>query len=154
MHQAGAMTDAAPHAASWFDALQRGGDDLPPALVTLGFELLSVSHDPGQVEARFVGRREFANLLGGIQGGFLAAMLDGSLSCALLATMPAGHFAPTLEMTINYLQVAPVGPLLGRGRVVRRGRTIAFLAGELCTPDGEIVTTATAVARLIDRTNE
>ena len=97
---------------SWFDVLQRGGDVLPPALRTLGFELVSASRDPGRVEAQFVGRPEFANLLGGMQGGFLAAMLDGSLSCALLASMPAGHFAPTLEMTINYLQVAPVGPLL------------------------------------------
>lgn len=136
---------------TWFEELVEGRGPLPPALQTLGFSLTSVSRDPGEVEGTFVGRPEFANLLGGIQGGFLAAMLDGCVSCALLATLPTGHFAPTLELKLNYLRVAPIGMITGRGRVVHRGSTIAFLAGELYDPDGKLTTTATATARVIRR---
>jgi uncharacterized protein (TIGR00369 family) len=136
---------------TWFEEMVEGRGPLPPALQTLGFSLTSVSRDPAEVEGTFVGRPEFANLLGGIQGGFLAAMLDGCASCALLATMPSGHFAPTLELKINYLRVAPIGVITGRGRVVHRGSTIAFLAGELYDADGNLTTTATATARMIQR---
>jgi acyl-coenzyme A thioesterase PaaI-like protein len=38
------------------------------------------------------------------------------------------------------------GELRGHGRVVRRGRDIAFLAGELLSADGTVVATATASA--------
>ena len=110
-----------------------------------------MSRDPGEVEGTFVGRPEFANLLGGIQGGFLAAMIDGCVSCALLATMPTGHFAPTLELKLNYLRVAPIGTITGRGRVVHRGSTIAFLAGELYDAEGNLTTTADGRLARIDQ---
>lgn len=121
----------------------------PPAATTLGFALSSVSAERGEVEGTFEGIAAFLNTLGGIQGGFLAAMLDTTVSCALLATLPPGHFAPTLELKVNYLRPAEPGRLTGRGRLVHRGATIAFLAGELLDAQGEVVTTATATARIV-----
>jgi uncharacterized protein (TIGR00369 family) len=53
-----------------------------------------------------------------VQGGFLAAMLDDTMGPALVATLPAGHFAPTLELKVSYLRPARVGPLFGEGRIV------------------------------------
>jgi uncharacterized protein (TIGR00369 family) len=47
---------------------------------------------------------------------------------------------------VHFLRAAKAGPLRGSGRVVRRGRDIAFLAGELRDPDGRMVATATASA--------
>ena len=88
-------------------------------------------------------------MLGGVQGGFLAAMLDVIVSCALLGSLPPGHFAPTLELKVSYLRPAPLGRLTGRGRVLHRGGTIAFLAGELLDPDGTLLTSGTATARIV-----
>ncbi len=145
------MSDAPTDRSGWFWDLAEGRGAPPPAAATLGFQLISVAPEGGEIEGSFDGRPEFANMLGGIQGGFLAAMLDTTVSCALLSILPAGHFAPTLELKVNYLRIAPVGRLIGRGRVVHQGSTIAFLAGELLDPDGRVVTTATATARIIKR---
>lgn len=63
--------------------------------------------------------------------------------------MTRTHVAPTLQLNLSYLAVAPLGVLTGRGRVLRRGSSIAFLAGELYDPQGTVVTTATATARVV-----
>jgi uncharacterized protein (TIGR00369 family) len=75
-------------------------------------------------------------------------MLDDTLGPALVATLDEGQFAPTLELKVNFIRPARPGILIGEGRIVSRGRSIAFLAGELTTQAGELVATATATARI------
>ncbi|MEU4570918.1 PaaI family thioesterase [Nonomuraea sp. NPDC023979] len=120
----------------------------PPAAEVLGWELVEVDPEAGTIEVAFAAREQFTNPVGVIQGGFLAAMLDDTLGPALVATLSAGQFAPTLELHVQFLRPARPGRLVGRGRVVKRGRDIAFLAGELVGPDGEPVATATATAQI------
>ena len=135
----------------WFWDLVEGRGDPPPAPALLGFELVDVDAERGVVDGTFVARPEFGNKLGGVQGGFLAAMLDAVVSCALLSQLPGGHFAPTLELSLKYLRPAPFGVLRGRGWVVHRGRTIAFLAGELYDADDQVITTATSTVKIVRR---
>lgn len=118
----------------------------PPAAETLGWQLLSVDPEAGAIEVAFEAGERFLNPAGVIQGGFLAAMLDDTLGPALVATLPPGQFAPTLDLHVQFLRPARPGRLVGRGRVVRRGRQVCFLAGELLAPDGDPVAVATATA--------
>jgi uncharacterized protein (TIGR00369 family) len=121
----------------------------PPAAQTLGWSLVDVDPDQGTIEVAFEAPEAFTNPMGVIQGGFLAAMLDDTLGPALVATLPAGEFAPTLELKVSFLRPAMPGRLVGTGRVVHRGGTIAFLEGALRDPAGEIVATASATARVV-----
>jgi uncharacterized protein (TIGR00369 family) len=121
----------------------------PPAAATLGFKLLEVDTEQGTIRVQFDGRQEFLNPIGNIQGGFLCAMLDDTLGPALVATLPKDHFAPTIELKVNFIRPAKPGALIGTARVVSRGGTIAFLAGELTTEQGELIATATATARIV-----
>ena len=120
----------------------------PPAAATLGWELVEVDPDAGTIEVAFAAGEGFLNPAGVIQGGFLAAMLDDTLGPALVATLPPGMFAPTLDLHVQFLRPARPGRLLGRGRVVQKGREVCFLAGELIGPDGRTVAVATATARI------
>jgi len=121
----------------------------PPAATTLGFKLLDIDPEQGTIRVAFDAKPEFTNPIGNVQGGFLAAMLDDTLGPALVATLPKDHFAPTIELKVNFIRPAKPGRLIGSGRVVARGGTIAFLAGELTTDAGELVATATATARIV-----
>jgi uncharacterized protein (TIGR00369 family) len=127
------------------------GRGLPPAVTTLGFELSSVDPERGEVEAFFTGRPEFTNLMGTIQGGFVSAMLDATASAAVLAQLPSDHFAPTIEMKTSFFRPAPVGRLLGRARVVHRGKSIAFIESSLYDEAGELLASATATVRIVRR---
>jgi uncharacterized protein (TIGR00369 family) len=123
----------------------------PPAAATLGFKLLEIDPERGTISVQFEAKPEFLNPLGVVQGGFVAAMLDDTLGPALVCTLPPGQFAPTVELKVNFIRPAPLGTLIGEGRVVARGGTIAFLAGELRTQQGELVATATATARIVSQ---
>jgi uncharacterized protein (TIGR00369 family) len=118
----------------------------PPAAALLGWELVSVDPDAGTIEVAFTATNQFLNPVGVIQGGFLTAMLDDTLGPALVATLGPDQFALTVDLHVQFLRPARPGRLTGRGRVVRRGQDVAFLAGELRDDSGQIVAAATATA--------
>lgn len=118
----------------------------PPACArTLGLAFANIDPERGTIEVDFEAKPEFLNPAGNVQGGFLAAMLDDTMGPALVATLDAGAFAPTVNLNVQFHRPAKVGPLRGVGRVVMRGREVCQLSGEL-RQDDKIVATATATA--------
>lgn len=122
---------------------------MPPVADLLGWQLEELDADAGFARVRYDARTEFTNPLGNVQGGLVAAMLDDAMGPALVATLEPGQFAPTLEMNISFLSPAKVGPLWAHGRVVKRGRTNAFLEGELVDVDGKVLARATATVLIV-----
>jgi uncharacterized protein (TIGR00369 family) len=131
----------------FWDILE-GRREPPPAAVLLGWKLTSVDPEAETIEVSFTATEQFLNPAGDVQGGFLAAMLDDTLGPALVATLDDGQWAPTIDLQIQFLRPAKPGELHGAGRVVRRGRDVAFLAGELRRADGAVVASATACAMI------
>lgn len=130
---------------AFFWQMREGKLPPPRCAATLGMAIRKVSAEEGTVEVEFEGKPEFTNPIGNIQGGFLAAMLDDTMGPALAATLGEGEFAPTLSLNVSFLRPAKPGKLKGLGRVLRRGRDVCFLAGEL-QQEGEMVASATATA--------
>jgi len=128
--------------------LMAGRSARPPAPALLGWELVSVDPEAGTIEVAFTATEQFLNSIGVVQGGLLAAMLDATLGSALLATLDPGQFAPTTDLHAQFLRPARPGRLTGRGRVVRRGKDIAFMAGELVDDSGQMVAAATSTAQI------
>jgi uncharacterized protein (TIGR00369 family) len=131
----------------FWDALE-GRAPPPPAAVLLGFRLLDIDPQAGTIEVSFRATEQFLNPAGTVQGGFLAAMLDDTLGPALAATLGHGEWAPTTDLHVQFLAPARPGQITGRGRVVRRGAQMAFLAGELVDQDGTLLATAVATANI------
>lgn len=125
-----------------------GRAEPPPAAVLLGWELVTVDPEAGTVEMSFTATEQFLNPFGAVQGGLLAAMLDDTLGPALVATLGPGESAPTTDLHVQFLRPARPGRLVGRGRIVRKGRDVGFLAGELVDDTGEVVAVATATAQI------
>lgn len=117
-----------------------GRREPPRAAVLLGWELQAVDPDAGTIELSFTAKENFLNPAGHIQGGFLAAMLDDALGPALVATLSDGEWAPTISLNVQFVRPAKSGRLRSRGRVVRRGREVAFLAGELIQAEDVVAT--------------
>ena len=121
--------------------------DLPNYVDLLGMRPLSA--EPGHVRMEFTASEQFLNPAGVVQGGFITAMLDDTMGPAAVAQLGPGYFAPTLELKVSFLRPAGPGRLVGDGRVVHVGRSIAFLEGTLADEDGNVVATATATARVV-----
>jgi uncharacterized protein (TIGR00369 family) len=130
---------------AFFWQIMDGRQPRPPCADALGIEFSNVRPHEGAADVTFVARPEFLNPTGNVQGGFLAAMLDDTMGPALAATLGKGEYAPTANLNVSFLKPAKAGALLGKGRIVRRGRDVCFLAGDLFQ-NGELIATATATA--------
>lgn len=132
-----------------FWAAVRGEIPPPSAARLLGWKVLEAEPGSGQIRVQYEATKDFLNPMGNVQGGFIAAMLDDTLGPALVTMCEADEFGPTLELKVNFIRPVKPGTLIGTGRVVHRGGTVAFLAGELHNAEGELVAIATATARVI-----
>jgi uncharacterized protein (TIGR00369 family) len=120
---------------------------LPPpgAAATLSIRFTHIDADAGLVETTIEAGAGFTNPAGHVQGGCLAAMLDDTMGPALAAMLAEGELAPTLNLNVSFERPARVGTIVGKGRVLKRGRDVCFLAGELYH-DGQRLAAATATA--------
>lgn len=139
------MTVAEAEALDWI----RRTYETNPIATLLGADPLACDPVVGRITIAFEARPEFCNLLGTVQGGMLAAMLDMAMSFAVLSTMGPGWVVPTIDMTTHFLSPARPGPVIGEGAVVKKGRTITFMEGRLRDDHGKLLTTATSSGTLM-----
>jgi uncharacterized protein (TIGR00369 family) len=120
-----------------------------PIAMLLGADPLACDPVAGRITIAFEAKPEFCNLLGTVQGGMLAAMLDMVMSFSVLCTVGPGHVVPTIDMNTHFLTPARPGRIVGEGAVVKKGRSISFMEGRLRDRDGRLLTTATASGQLM-----
>ncbi|MCU1594200.1 MAG: putative thioesterase [Frankiales bacterium] len=93
------------------------------------------------------------NPIGVVHGGLVCTLLDSVTACAVHSTLDAGIGYTSLDISVSYLR--PVtkdsGLLVARGWVTRAGRRAAFSQGEVTTPDGKVVATATSTCLVFPR---
>ena len=121
----------------------------PPCAHTLGWQLVSADTASATVQVRFDARAEFGNPGGTVQGGFVAAMLDDVLGSSVLVASDGEFYCATIGLNVMFVAPVHAGSVVGTGRVVSMGRSVAFVAGELHDETGKLLATATASARLI-----
>ncbi len=118
----------------------------PPFQHHLGIETIEAVD--GKSQLKFTFKAEYGNRKGDVHGGVLATLADLAMSQAIRSLTPDIAGMSTINMTVNYLDVAS-GDLIARGRSVKVGRTIAV--GEATCEDthGRVVIQATGAFRMI-----
>lgn len=123
---------------------------MPPCAALLGWQFLDARPEEGWIRIGFVGKPEFCNPAGFVQGGLLSAMLDDTMGPAVLAMTNGRLFTSTISLTVNFLAPAKPGPLICEARVTQLGKTVGFVEGKLMSEDGTVVATASTSARLVE----
>jgi uncharacterized protein (TIGR00369 family) len=121
----------------------------PPCARLLGWRVLAAKPKAGWIKVGFDARWEFTNPAGYVQGGFLAAMLDDTMGPAVFVMTEGKFFPPTIDMHVSFLSPTRPGRLVGEGRVVQLGSSIAFIEGVLFDAAGAPVARAAATAKLV-----
>jgi len=81
------------------------------------------------------------NNRGVAHGGVVSSLLDATLGAAVISSIPKEWWCATVSLTVEYLSGARHGPLEAVGRIVRRGRRVAFAEGEIRDARGKVVAT-------------
>ena len=134
------------------DFIERLNASPPPAMQTLGGEILEFDKERQSATVRFTAGKSLCNPDDGVQGGFICGMLDAAMANAVFCVLDDLAIVATLEIKVSYLEVTRQGELYARGRVVRFGKTVTFLEAELRNADGKLLANATSTARVIRKT--
>jgi uncharacterized protein (TIGR00369 family) len=71
-------------------------------------------------------------------------MLDDTMGPALVS-MSGGTLMPsTIDLNVSFMRPVKPGRVIGRGRVVKAGRSVVFLEGELFDETGNLLARATS----------
>ncbi len=101
-----------------------------PAMTRLlGAKMISIG--PGRCEIHLPLRPEFLQQMGNAHGGIVGALADSAAGYAALSLMAVGLEVVTVEYKINFLAPAIGEYLVGRGTVVRPGRTLHVCTAEI-----------------------
>ncbi len=119
-----------------------------PLTDMLGWKLLKAEPGSDNVTFGYQANTDFRNAAGFIQVGMLSAMVDSTIAALVLIASEGKFFASTLNLTLNFPAPALPGAILGEGKVLQMGATIAFVEARLLNADGAVVVTASATARL------
>jgi uncharacterized protein (TIGR00369 family) len=112
-----------------------------PYAAWLGLKAERIGHGTALLRLPF--RAEHLRPGGVINGPAIMAVADYCMYALALSIDPRGHGAVTTSMTLNFLRKTTGRDLLADGRVLRAGRTLAFME-TLVYADGE----AEAVAQV------
>ncbi|NRF70291.1 PaaI family thioesterase [Aquincola sp. S2] len=106
------------------------------------FEVVDADFDAGFVALRFSEQPAFSNHWGNIQGGFGVALIDVLVSVAAYAKLR--QWCPTVEIKSSFVAPAKLGECRGEARVIKAGKSLAFVEARLWGADGQLGIHATA----------
>ena len=118
-----------------------------PHTALLGSEFVGWDEASQTATMRFTVKREMTTWRGGVQGGLVAGYLDDVMGYAYVAST-GGEAAPlNLDISMSLIRLIPAGAvIIGKGRVVKAGRRVVFLEGELLGEDGTLYARSTSTA--------
>lgn len=118
-----------------------------PHTALLGSQFVSWDADTQTMTMRFTVKREMTTWRGGVQGGLVAGYLDDVMGYAYVASTGREMAPLNLDLSMSLIRLIPAGTvILGKGRVVKGGRRVIFLEGELLSEDGTLYARATSTA--------
>lgn len=92
------------------------------------------------------------NANGIVHGGVMMTLLDMAMATAVTATLAPTERTASVNIQTTFLQTGRAGRLVATGRLVKRGRSVAFPEGELVDGEGNVLARATGVWAITPRT--
>ncbi len=117
-------------------------ENAPPFTKWLGGILRSV--EPGSFLIELVVRKEMTNPLALLHGGVQAAILDEIIGMTV-AALEKDTPSVSINLSVDFLGKAKEGDtVFARSNVVRQGRQIIYITGELTNAEGKLIARATS----------
>ena len=121
----------------------------PPCLDTLRGRATQLNSEQQTAIMEFDAVPEFCHSEAQIvQGGFITGMMDTCMAHLLIALLDFKFNPVSLDINVSFLAPAHPGTLVAEARILRIGKSIAYLTSTL-TQDNHLVATATSTINLI-----
>jgi len=97
----------------------------------------------GKASLSLVVEERHLNKGGVLHGGIYAMMLDKALGSALISVLPENEWCATTMLNTSFISPAfECGVVEAHGRLIKRGRNVAHLEGEVLGEGGKLLAKA------------
>tara|TARA_Y100001949_G_scaffold136885_1_gene118511 strand:+ start:221 stop:640 length:420 start_codon:yes stop_codon:yes gene_type:complete len=120
-----------------------------PCVETLGGRAIHFQSEPPELKMEFKAIPEFCHSPNQVvQGGFITGMLDTPMAHLLVALLDKKMQIMTLDINVSFLGPSHPGKLICHARILKLGKSIAYLASDLYQQE-KLVATATSTIKLV-----
>jgi uncharacterized protein (TIGR00369 family) len=120
---------------SYLEKLKRDGTYANPFFCLMG--IVVVSMGPGKAELKMTVRPDMHNGVGWLQGGMLAAIADEAMALAIYPMLAENEGIATISESTSFIKGVRSGEIYAEGRVIKKGRRVAFTESEVYIPGPE-----------------
>jgi uncharacterized protein (TIGR00369 family) len=120
---------------SYLEKIKKEGRRANPFFCLMGIDVVSMG--PGRVVLRMEVRPDICNGVGWLQGGIFTALADEAMALALYLVLSPHEGIATLSESTSFIRGVQEGAVLAEGRVIRKGRRVAFAEGDVRVDDLE-----------------
>ncbi|HDR72533.1 MAG TPA: PaaI family thioesterase [Methanoculleus sp.] len=113
----------------YLEELRTRGRDANPFFGLMGIDVRA--YGDGCAELSMQVRTDMLNGDGWLQGGVFAALCDEAMALALCTVLDERESIATISESTSFLRGVREGTIVARGRVIRKGRRVAFTEGEV-----------------------
>ena len=118
------------------------GRDANPFFRLMGIDVGNYGN--GRAELFMNVRPDMHNGVGWLQGGLYTALCDEAMALALFSILDEGVAIATISECTSFLQGARSGRIRAEAEVVKRGRSVAFMRGQISSEEGSNLAESTA----------
>ncbi|MFA7198439.1 MAG: PaaI family thioesterase [Methanoculleus sp.] len=128
----------------YLEELKRIGRDANPFFTMMGIEVNEFGD--GRARLTMEVRPDMLNGAGWLQGGVYVALADEAIALALYTLLAEDERIATIDEHTSFIKGVNTGTITATGRVIRKGRRVAFADGEVRSAADDALLTRTSTS--------
>lgn len=120
---------------SYLEKIKANDPSANPFFILMGIKVVSIGD--GKALLKMQVRHDMLNGVGWLQGGMLVALADEAMALAIYPLLGETEGIATISESTSFIKGARDGSIFAEGRVIKKGRRVAFTESEVFTDDGE-----------------
>jgi uncharacterized protein (TIGR00369 family) len=121
----------------------------PKLIGMLGGKLVDFDTDKTACTFQFNISKDFCHSIDVVQGGFVTAMLDATMSHSVIIKDQEIIGISSLEIKTSYLEPTRAGKLRVEGWAIKQGYKTAFMEGHIYNENNVLTATASSIGKIL-----
>ena len=121
-----------------------------PLFQGMGFsKILEFSRENQSIKIEYIAEPRHCHSGNIVQGGYVTGWIDSAMAHSVMIPTDFKFSPLTLELKITFLKSANPGIVIAAARVIKLGKSIAFVEGTLTNESGDLIAKGTSTNKLV-----
>ena len=121
-----------------------------PLFQGMGFrKILEFSKENQSIKIEYIAESRHCHSGNIVQGGYVTGWIDSAMAHSVMIPTDFEFSPLTLELKITFLKSANPGIVIAAAKVIKLGKSIAFVEGTLTNESGDLIAKGTSTNKLV-----